>query len=132
GAAAAEGRAFCKYLAVVLIVAARALVAVGGTRFGARMLLPVAAALGALPRPVEFGTVFAGTVEFRPLAKRAVAFWTILARTRETRTLGAAAVLARLVEARFVKAGLVEIARAFARGARIAPGMIGRGRIALL
>src|ERR1700693_3569313 len=93
GAAAAEGGAFCKYLAVVLIVAARTLgVAIERARFAARMFLPVGATFRALTRPVEL----------RPLAERPVTLGAILARARETRTLLAAADFAWLVEARFV------------------------------
>jgi hypothetical protein len=91
GATAAEGGAFCKNLAVVLVFATRPIV-IG---FIARMLLPV----GATSRPL------AGTVEFRP----------ILTRTRKARTLLAAAVVARPVEAR-----LVEIARTVTGGTGIA------------
>src|SRR5438445_4906240 len=69
GATAAEGRTFCKNLAVVLVLAARPIV----TSFAARMLLPVGAAFGPLT----------GTVEFRA----------VLARTRKTRTFVAAAVV---------------------------------------
>ena len=67
GAAAAEGRALCKDLAVVLVVAARPIVA----RFAARMLLPVGAA---------FGPSWRGRSNFGP----------ILARTRKARAFFAA------------------------------------------
>src|SRR3954469_22395141 len=87
GAAAPERRTFCKNLGVVLVLATRPIF----TRFAARMLLPVGAAL----RP------WAVTVEFRA----------ILARTRKARTLLAAPVVARRVKAR-----LVEIARTITGG----------------
>src|ERR1700719_2236047 len=83
-AAATECRTFCKYLAVVFIVAARP---IGDRCLAARMLLPVGAAFGPLARPVEF----------RTLAKRAIAWRAIFARARKARTLVAATVLARLV-----------------------------------
>ena len=90
GATAAEGGTLCKNLAVVLVLAARPIL----TRFAARMLLPVGAALGALARPVEL----------RP----------ILARTGKARTLFATAVVAGAIKAR-----LVEIARSITGGTRI-------------
>ncbi len=116
GATAAERGAFCKNLAVVLVVAARPVA------IAARMFLPG----GSLARTIEFGTVltaFAGPVEFRPLAKWAIALRAILARTRKSRTLLAAAVLARLIEAWFVIT---------AGRTGIPPDMIGGRSIALL
>ena len=97
GAAAAERRTLGEDLAVVLVVAARPIV---GSRFAARMLLPVGAAFGPLGADDRISDDPRGT---------------ILARTRKPRTLIAAAVVARLVEAR-----LVEIPRAIAGGTGIA------------
>src|SRR5436309_2535726 len=82
GAATAEGRTFGEDLAVVLVLPARPIL----TRIAARMLLPVVAGLAA---------ALARTLEFRTLAKGAIALEsftlrTILARARKPRAVIAA------------------------------------------
>src|ERR1700716_1763925 len=141
GAAPAERRALGKNLGIVFVVAPRPIgIAVKRSRIAARMLLPGTAsfsrvALSIPPRTLEFRTVgaaFPGTIEFRPLTKRAIALWTvtlgtILTRTRKPRTLIAAAILTRLVET-----PLFEVSSAVAGWARIAPGVVRRRSVALL
>src|SRR6185312_8846484 len=113
-AAAAEGRALGKYLAVVLIVAARP---IGDPCLAARMLLPVGAAFGPLARPIEFRTVGTGMITLGA----------ILAWARKARTLVAATALAWFVITR-----LVEASCTVARRTRIASGVIERAGITLL
>src|SRR3984885_11929625 len=103
-AAAAERRAFRKYLAVVLIVAART---IRDVWLAARMLLPVGTAFRPLARPIEFRA--------------------ILARARKARAFVAAPVLTRFVEMRPIKTS-----GAVARRARVASDMIGRAGVAFL
>ena len=120
GAAAAEGGTFRENLAVVLIVAARAVgETVGRTALAARMLLPVHAAFrplaaGAIElafspffavtlpaRTVEFRAV--GAIKPRPIPERPVALHPILARTRKSRALVTPTIIARTVETRLVE-----------------------------
>ena len=111
-AAAAERRTLGEDLAVILIFAARPVVA-------ARMLLPIPPAFGSRPvelafaallpvvttRTVELRTI--STIEFRPLAERPVAARPIalalFARAREARALVAATVVAWAIETRLVE-----------------------------
>jgi hypothetical protein len=119
--------ALCKYLAVILVVAARP-IGIAATRFAARMLLPVGAAFGPLTRTVELRTILAGTIE-----TGTIAFGAIRARARKPRAVvTAVAIFARLVKTWFIVARLIEIPRGLPRGARIASGVVGRRRIALL
>src|SRR6202453_539323 len=118
-AAAAECRAFGKYLAVVLIVAART---VGDPWLAARMLLPIGAAFRPLARPIEFRAILAGT-----LGTGMVTLGTILARARKARAFVAASVLTRFVVTRLVKTS-----GAVARRARVASDVIGRAGVAFL
>src|SRR6185437_9334293 len=106
GATAAKGGTLGEYLAVVLVVAARAVrEAIRPGTVAARMLLIVAAAAGLLlaleARAAEFRTIFMRTFEL----------WTILARPRKSRTLVSAAisrVALAIPVARLVVTGLVE------------------------
>jgi hypothetical protein len=90
GTATAESRPLCKNLAVVLVVAARTIVAITA----AWPLLPVATATA---RPVELRTIVTRPVE---ATRGAVApAGTILAGACETRPLSVIAILAGLIEA---------------------------------
>src|SRR5437868_1165241 len=138
GAAAAERRTFGENLAVVLVFPARPIgISIERSGFAAGMFLPVVTA-----RPTLAVAIATRPLEFRPLAMRALAFWTmglraILAGARKARTFLAATVFPRLVETRLVVTALFETAlfetfRAIARGTRVASGMIGRTRVALM
>jgi hypothetical protein len=106
------------------------------------MFLPLGTALRTAREFWTFLAAFARALEFRTLTKWTIRFGTfsagtILAWPRKSRTLITVAVvpgsvMARFVETRLVVPRLIEIPRAFARRAGVAPNMIRRGRIAFL